>query len=288
MQSIKTNYGELIPQHTTDDLRKKDLIPTVFHENGTPKSLPLEKQTTIITPVGDIPAELVTFHRNGNINRIFPLNGKLSGYWSETDEMGLAHPIILRTPVGPITARIISIRFYENEKLRSITFWPDETVSISTRTGHYATRIGISFYPNGTIQSLEPARPFPVKTMAGEITAYNPDAIGVNGDNNSLVLDTMGNVIQATTTLNRIKTIRSDGKTASFTPEYRESYCSDTEQEVIPMVITFYEQTVNISTHPDSPSVDIPQKDHLFFSEPYLQHNLHPLGRSDMTNSPSR
>nr|WP_321256858.1 hypothetical protein [uncultured Pseudodesulfovibrio sp.] len=270
MQAIMTNYGELIPQHTTDDLRKKDIIPTIFHDNGTPKSLPLEHQTTIITPVGDIPAELVTFHENGNINRIFPLNGRLSGYWSEVDEMGLARPIVLRTPAGSIATRIISISFYENETLRSITLCPDETVSIATRTNHYETRIGISFFPNGNVQSLEPARPFPVKTMAGKITAYDPDAVGVNGDKNSLVLDTMGNVIQTTTTLSRIKTIRSDGKTTSFTPEFRESYCSDTEQEVIPMVVTFCEQTVNISTNPDSPSVNIPKKNHLFFSEPYL------------------
>jgi len=270
MQPIITNYGELIPQHTTDDLRKKEILPTIFHDNGTPKSLPLEHQTIIATPVGDVPAELVTFHKNGNINRIFPLNGKLSGYWGEADEMGLAKPTALRTPVGTIAARIISIGFYENEAVRSITLCPDETVSIATQAGNFEARIGISFFPDGNVQSLEPANPLQVKTLSGEIMAYNPDAIGVNGDKNSLILNNKGDVVQATTPLSQIKVVHSDGKRTFFTPEYRESYCSDAEQEIIPMVVTFCERTVNISTNPDTPSAKISKKNHLFFSEPYL------------------
>jgi hypothetical protein len=278
MQPIMTNYGELIPQYTTDDLRKKEILPVVFHGNGTPKTLPLECQTTIATPAGDILAELVTFHENGSINRVFPLNGKLSGYWSEADELGQAKPISLRTPVGTITARIISVSFYENEALRSITLCPDETVSIATQAGNFETRIGVSFFMDGNVQSLEPAKPFPVKTEVGEIIAYDPDAVGVNGDTNSLLFDNKGNVLQTITTLSRIKTVHSDGKTTLFAPEYRESYCSDAEQEIIPMVVKFSEQAVIISTNPESPSTNISKKNHLFFSGPYLPKFSHGLG----------
>ncbi len=270
MQSIITQYGELIPQHTTDELRKKELLPVVFHSNGTPKSLPLEKQTTITTPVGDIPAELVTFHENGLLKRIFPLNGKLSGYWGETDELGLAKPVAIRTPAGTIAARLIGLSFYENEALRSITLWPGETVTIATGAGSMEARIGISFAPDGTVQSLEPATPTPVKTIAGEIMAYDPDAIGVNGDTNSLVLDDKGDIACVTTTLSRLKAVHPDGRISRFTPQHRESYCSDSDQEIIPMVVEFCEQAIKISTNTEAPSTRITKEQHQFFSEPYM------------------
>ena len=276
MQTIITKYGELTPQHTTDDLRKKEILPAVFHNNGIPKSLPLEEQTTITTPIGDIPAELVTFHENGSLNRVFPLNGKLSGYWSEADEMALTTPVTLRTPAGTITARLISVSFFDNEALRSITLCPGETISIATLSGHHKTRIGVSFFPNGNVQSLEPADPTPVKTMAGEVVAYDPDAVGVNGDKNSLIFDTKGDVVQAITTLSKIKVVHSNGKSTYFAPEYRESYCSDTEQEIIPMVVEFHAESVNISTNPESPPALIPQKQHSLFFEPYI-HQLENL-----------
>ena len=270
MQSIITQYGELIPQHTTDELRKKELLPVVFHSNGTPKSLPLENQTIITTPVGDISAELITFHENGLLKRIFPLNGKLSGYWSEADEMGLAKPVAIRTPAGTIAARIIGLSFYENEALRSITLWPGETVTITTGAGSMEARIGIGFAPDGTVQSLEPATPTQVNTFAGEIMAYDPDAVGVNGDTNSLMLNSKGEVLQVITTLSQITTVHPDGRTSCFTPEYRESYCSDTELEIIPMIVRFNDQELSISTNPESPFSHIPKEKHKVFSKPYL------------------
>ena len=76
----------------------------VFHESGRLKCLPLETQTIVATPAGDIPAEMLTFHPDGSLSRIFPLNGKLSGYWSQDDEAKLAAPLTMLTPVGVLTA----------------------------------------------------------------------------------------------------------------------------------------------------------------------------------------
>ena len=45
-------------------------------------------------------AELVTFHADGSLRRVFPLNGKLSGYWTEADEGALAKAMELSTPLG--------------------------------------------------------------------------------------------------------------------------------------------------------------------------------------------
>nr|WP_321513860.1 hypothetical protein [uncultured Pseudodesulfovibrio sp.] len=277
MKTLTTRYGELTPQHTTDDLRKKELLPVMYHENGTPKSLPLEHQTSIGTPAGDIPAELITFHENGSLNRVFPLNGKLSGCWSEDDEMAMTRPVTLHTPIGSITTRIISISFYEDEAVRSITLCPGETVIVATPKGQFIARMGISFYPDGSVRSLEPANPLPTQTTAGKVMAYDPDAVGINGDTNSLVFDHRGEVVRVSTTLSQIKAIHPDGRMSCFTPQYRESYCSDTETEIMPMVVEFHEQAVSFSTNPESPSHQIPKKNHLFFSAPYLPQFMQPI-----------
>ena len=277
MQTITTKYGELIPQHTTDDLRKRDLFPVEYHANGIIKSVPLETQTDMETPAGTIPAELVSFHDNGNINRIFPLNGKLCGYWDQEDEAALAKPVTLNTPVGILNIRVLSLGFYENGALRSITFWPEDTVSISTPAGPIKTRIGISFTPDGQIRSLEPATPTPVKTPVGEITAFDPDAVGVNGDINSLIFDENGEIVRVATTLTRLTAVSPDGRTTPYAPEQRESLCSEAEQEVVPMTIRFEPDTVTIWTYPDRPGTRIPREGHVFFAEPFLPQLAQPF-----------
>ncbi|MBG0789694.1 MAG: hypothetical protein H0S80_04260 [Desulfovibrionaceae bacterium] len=277
MQTITTRYGELIPQHTTDDLRKRDLYPVERHPSGGIKSVPLETQTNIETPAGIVPAELVSFHENGRLNRVFPLNGKLSGYWSQEDEAGLARPVTLNTPVGILTIRILSLGFFENGALRSITFWPEDTVSVSTPVGPVETRIGISFTPDGKIRSLEPARPTPVRTVAGEITAFDPDAVGVNGDVNSLEFDEDGGIVRVATTLTRLTAVSPDGGITTFAPCLRESLCSESEQETTPMTVRFGKDAVIVQTGPNRPGERIPRAGHVFFAGPFLPQLARPF-----------
>jgi len=277
MEPIITPYGRLIPQHTTDDLRKRDLFPVEYHRSGGVKSVPLETQTPIETPAGVVPAELVSFHENGGLNRIFPLNGKLSGYWSQEDEAALAEPVTLNTPVGIITARVLGLGFFDNGALRSVTLWPEDTLTIPSPAGMMEMRIGVSFTPGGDVRSLEPARPTPIKTLAGEIVAYDPDAVGVNGDANSLVFDGDGNVARVATTLTRLTAVFPDGRTTPFAPEQRESLCSESEQEVVPMVIGFEKDAVTVQTDPDGPVTRIPRQGHVFFAEPFLPQLSNPF-----------
>lgn len=269
-ESIVTRYGELMPQYTSDDLRKRDIQPVVYHECGTIKSIPLENQTIITTPIGDIPAELVTFHENGSLNRIFPLNGRLSGYWSQEDEAGLATPVQLNTPVGPIKTTIISAGFYETGTLRSLTVWPGESINVETPAGIIETRIGISFTEGGSIRSVEPAKPIPVVTPAGEVQAFDPDAVGVNGDCNSLMFGADGSVVSITTTLTRLTAVHENGTTTVYTPETRESLCGNSETEIVPMVIGFDPVFISIQQNPDKQPVTVPVQGHVFFTEPYL------------------
>ena len=270
MQTILTQYGKLIPQHTANSLRQKEILPVECHVSGSPKSVPLEHQQIITTPIGDLPAELVTFHKNGTLNRVFPLNGKLSGYWSEADESDMAKELTIQTPVGAITARMISVGFYECGALRSITMWPDETVSIETPVGFIEARTGISFSKCGRLRSLEPARPTTIPTPAGEVTVFDPYAIGVNGDCNSLEFDDSGTVCKFSTVTTQIRAVRSDGRTTVFSPRQRESYCSDSEQEPIPMRVSLEHEHLKIQLTPEMSPVSTPVKNTLFFSTPII------------------
>lgn len=270
MQSLVTKYGELIPQHTSDDLRKRDIIPVTYHENGQLKSVPLETQTTIATTVGEIPAELVSFHENGELNRIFPLNGKLSGYWGEADEMALAKPVTVTTPVGDITARFISLAFYDTGALRSVTIFPGDTVKIDTPLGFFETRIGISFTPEGILESLEPAKPTPIKTPLGEVMVFDPDAVGVNGDANSLTFDAEGTVTGFITTLTQFKVVQANGSTTMFTPGTRESLCGTSDEEMVPMIVRIADGFAAFQLIPETPFQKVPMEDSVFFATPFL------------------
>jgi len=279
MTSFTTRYGDLTPQTSASELRRKDIEPITYHGNGQVKSIPLETQTPIVTPAGIIPAELISFHENGTINRIFPLNGKLSGYWTQEDEESLTAPVRLLTPLGKREARVISVSFYDNEAIRSITLWPGETIPVSTASGFIEARIGISFTRDGAIESLEPATPSLVKTLAGEITAFDPDAVGVNGDANSLVFDKDGNVIRVTTTLSKLKAVHPNGTISHFAPGTRESLCSESEEEIVPMVVSIGKQTIAIQTTATAPACKVPLDQHLFFTEPYLPQLANSLER---------
>ena len=87
---LTTPYGILVPQYEAEDMGRRSVKPLYFYKDGALKSIALQSQTMLETQVGTIPAELVTFHKNGSIKRIFPLDGKLSGFWSWKNEFALA------------------------------------------------------------------------------------------------------------------------------------------------------------------------------------------------------
>lgn len=237
--ALHTPFGVLVPQHSTDDLRRRTVQAVTFHPGGGLRSLPLERPTRIKTPAGAMDAELVTFHADGTLRRVFPLNGKLSGYWTEADEGALANPLELSTPLGRITAKIISVCFHPCGALASITLWPEETVRAPTPVGEVAARVGLAFRPDGSLRSLEPARPQAVPTPAGSILAYDLDAVGICGDANSLCFAPDGSVEAVTTSLTRVLARREDGSELVFAPGTRESLCGDTERESEPLRLEF-------------------------------------------------
>jgi len=122
-QSTEILFHNMVIQ----DFEKKQLAVLSFYKSGNIKSISLEQQTEISTPIGIFPAELVTFYEDGSINSLFPLNGQISGFWSEEEEGELAQKYHFSFPFGDFYAKIIGLRFYPDGRVRSLILWPNET-----------------------------------------------------------------------------------------------------------------------------------------------------------------
>jgi antitoxin component YwqK of YwqJK toxin-antitoxin module len=192
--NILTEIGLLIPQYTDDNVRRKYSSSVTFYENGNLKSISLEKQTEVLTPLGRLPAELITFYEDGSVKRVFPLNGKISGYWSESDEAELARPMSFEFNFGEFSAKIMCVYFYNSGRVKSITLFPNEVIELAAPIGKIKVRTGFSLYESGRLKSVEPAVPVAADTPIGKLTAYDSGAIGINGDINSLTFKEDGRI----------------------------------------------------------------------------------------------
>lgn len=267
---LVTSLGRLRPQHTIDDARRQTLPAVTFHPGGQVRSLPLERRTVVATPAGELPAELVTFHENGAVARVFPLNGKLSGYWTEADEARLAEPLTVVTSVGPVTARFVAVAFDALGGLRSLTLWPGDSVTVRAPFGKVAARLGLSFHGGGALRSLEPARPVEVPTPVGPVWAYDPDAVGVSGDDNSLVFSPSGAVSRVATVRTAVTARLADGTRRVVTPGQRESLCGESEQEPVPLVLEFFPDRVTARHGAGNPVASLPLDGTAFATRPHV------------------
>lgn len=237
--TIETPYGILVPQYEDDGLRRKFIHSLGFHPNGALKSISLQEQTVFETAQGKIPAELVTFYDNGAIHRVFPLNGKLSGYWGEKNEYEMEPVLHFEMNQLQFDKKIIGVSFYASGAVHSFTFWGRDFVNVELPFGAVDTRIGLSFYENGAVRSLEPRLPTPVQTPIGEIVAYDMEAIGINGDCNSLGLHEDGSLAAVTTHANAVTVQKPDGGLEICEPILHMSHYEDDVMRVDPLSIRF-------------------------------------------------
>ncbi|MFK5952675.1 MAG: hypothetical protein QM498_06415 [Desulfobacterium sp.] len=241
---INTSVGEIIPIYSVEDQGRQKLTPIRYYKEGSIRSISLQAATIIKTPIGDISAELITFYKDGSLCRIFPLNGKLSGYWTEENEYKLTEILSIPTPVGEIRVKPIYIHFHEKGELKSITFWPDEKLTISTPLGIISVRKGISFHKCGSLASCEPARPTKLKTLIGNIEAFDPNLNGMNGEKNSLAFSENGTLTEISTSASSIKVLGSNGSITAFQPSVVTSICNDDEFSLEALRIKFREEDV--------------------------------------------
>ncbi|MDR3154430.1 MAG: hypothetical protein LBW85_09230 [Deltaproteobacteria bacterium] len=187
--------GTFTPSYRHGDARSKRAHSVFFYPSGRLKGLRLDRQAALRLPsVGAVPAEKLTFYESGAVKRVFPLDGRISGYWTERDERSLAEPLSLSLPCGEFSCLVSSLRFHESGAVSSVTLWPGENVEIAAGGRLYRVRIGFSLDEAGNLSSLEPARPTLVPTPLGELEAFDPEAVGIVADRNSLELDPSGGV----------------------------------------------------------------------------------------------
>jgi len=220
---ITTDYGVLVPQYEYADHRRKHIYSVSFYDTGGLRRIALNDKLDIVTPIGPMTAELITFHENGRIKRLFPLNGQISAYWDENDEYLLAKEKIFEFPFGEFSIKIIAISFSENGIIKSLTLWPQEVIKVRSPLGEMRVRIGISLYPDGSIKSVEPAYPKVIQTPIGAIKAFDINANGITGDRNSLMFSKEGAVHSLITSDMKV-TVKGYGleELITFSPEQEE------------------------------------------------------------------
>lgn len=237
-QVFKTAIGDLIPQYETKDDRRKMTGTVEFYENGDLMAISLDEQIKLSTESGIIPAEKILFYEGEKIKRIFPLNGKLSGYWGEDNEYKLAEEINLNFGDKEVKSKFISIAFYENQKVKSLTLWPKERMSLNTHLGTINIRKGISFYENMNIKSFEPTAEIMVPTPIGNINAFNNEITGLNGDVNSIQFFENGKIKSLFTCNSKIK-ITEGRNIKTLASELKPGWCNELVKIPVAIKIDF-------------------------------------------------
>lgn len=238
---ILTHAGELTPYYTETPRRKYK--PSVeFFKSGLVKAVSLEEQQEVRTPIGELPAELITFYESGELCRVFPLDGKVTGYWTEADEAEENIPLTFDLGFVQFTAKLSAICFYPSGDIKSITLFPGETITV----GEVNVRHGLALYESGALSSLEPATPTMVPTPIGTLTAFDSEAIGVHADENSLHFYEDGSIKSLKTMTNTITVTCGDGSKKTYTQEPIPGLPEE-ETAFLPLTVHFHENGVSFN-----------------------------------------
>lgn len=246
---IQTKVGELIPQYRPDEFgerQKKHRSALAFFANGVIRSAALDVPLPIQTPLGEYRAELVTFYEDGSLKRLFPLNGKIDGFWSEANEGELAERLEFDLPVGRFHTKVIGLFFYPSGGLKSLTLWPGEKVILKTPAGLMMVRTGFSLYEDGSVRSVEPAQPAPIQTPIGTVLAFDAEMVGMHADRNSVQFSPSGELLSVKTVHTGVRVRATDGTEHVMEPLETESLIDMEEMRTVPMQVDFAADSVHI------------------------------------------
>ena len=256
---IQTPVGEIIPQYRVAELgerQKKYRSSLGFFENGQIKSASLDRSMPLQTPLGIFDAELVTFYENGAMNRLFPLNGQVDGYWSEKKEGELAKVLDFDLPVGKFSAKIINLHFYQSGDLKSLTLWPGQRITIRTPVGPMRIRTGFSLYEDGSVRSVEPSVAVDLSTPVGLVKAFDAEMLGMNADQNSIQFSSTGRLKSVKTIHTGLRVYSADQVETIIEPLETTSLIDISEMRTVPMQLDFAETTVRVIAK-DTQSFDV-------------------------------
>jgi hypothetical protein len=237
---LDTPSGPLTPVWNYEDARRKYAPGAAFYESGALKSVRLQEPAPIPCPLGkSVPAERVSYYESGAVRRLFPLDGRISGFWSERDERALLRETALCLSWGHATLAASCLAFYESGELRSVTLWPGAEASVPLPGGGGWIRpsTGFSLYRDGRLASVEPARPVTVATPIGPLPAHDPEAVRVCADSNSLQFDGQG-AVRALKSLIILK-MTTPGGVRLVSPVSRPHPLDDARRIHLPLSLAF-------------------------------------------------
>ncbi len=242
---LETSVGNLVPRYTLDDEGRKKEAPVKFFKSGELKSLPLEEPTEIQTSIGVIKSELLIFYKSGALWRTFPLNGQVTGFWTEENEYELAEAIEIPTSIGTIKVKPIYVQFYETGELESILFWPNEQVKINSHVGEVLIHKGICFHKNGVVKGFEPVGELAVESTIGTLKVYDPDPNGIHAESHSINFYEDGEIESIITSSNQITAIKDGLEYKNFSPKIVTSYCNENAFFISPLKVIFEEDSLS-------------------------------------------
>lgn len=254
---IHTCCGDLVPRFSRPDARSKELKSLSFYESGALRSVSLDQQVDVRTPVGLFPAELVTFYEDGRLDSVFPLNGQIGFGWSEEEEKQLAETYSFGFSFGTVTAKIIGIRFYDTGEVKSLILWPGDVIALETPIGTVSARTGIRIFKSGKLESFEPALPVDLITPIGKVRAYDVAALTIDADENSVRFDEDGNLTHVATSGDVIVNGPDIGR-IRITSRTRMALSTD-DLVKLAISISFDADTTTISTGEETHSFAISQ-----------------------------
>lgn len=237
---------KLVPLYGYIDTRRKDLPSVKFYKDGSLKAISLYKSTKIKTKIGEFETEKLTFYEGGQIKRLLLLDGKLSGYWSEEDEYSLAKEYEFSFEFTSFKRKVISLLFYKSGEFKSLTLWPEEVIKIKLKDEYLKARIGISVYESGKLKSFEPYDEVIVETPIGNIEAYDKNAIGVNGERNSLNFYENGEIKSLITSTNIIEIIDHNGNKHVHSPKELILFSNSEMKDTITVLVEFFKDYIII------------------------------------------
>ncbi len=192
---INTKYGNLLPCSGASDYRKKHRCAVSYYDSVSLRSVYLEEPSVLSFPAGDYQTELITFYEDGNVKRIFPLYGQISAYWSIEEEAENAPYYDFPIAGEELHIRPQCIFFYPSGKIRAITLWPSDEISVRTPVGCIRTKLGVELYENGNIRSIEPVYGTVISTPEGIIKPYRFRMVMMHAENATLKFDEEGRVL---------------------------------------------------------------------------------------------
>ena len=192
---INTKNGNLLPCSGASDYRKKHRCAVSYFDSGSLRSVYLEEPSVLSFPAGDYQTELITFYEDGNVKRIFPLYGQISAYWSIEEEAENAPYYDFPIAGEEFHIRPQCIFFYPSGKIRAITLWPSDEISVKTPVGSIRTKLGVELYENGNIRSIEPVYGTVISTPEGIIKPYRFRIVMMHAENATLKFDEEGRVL---------------------------------------------------------------------------------------------